>query len=523
MRFLERPAGVINTKLSIVLLSLSLLLPALINGNGFVFFDTPAYVRGADAAIAQATGHTTPWSDRVSAVLARKPAAAGPSAATPTAAPAPAASPARPGKPAGSGDKVILSGRSVYYGFLLYLSLLANSLWPLVIVQAIVAATAIVLTLRRFAGPAGLPTITLAAAAVICVLTPVGFFVAFGMPDLFAPLAILAVANLALFWRDDRWTARLFWAALLTGGMLFHSATLLITIALLALLALWKLVLRRAPRIVLAPVAVAIVLAMAGEMAFGLGVGAITGNKPIRPPFLSARLIEDGPGARYLRTHCAPGSDLLLCRFKDRPVQPSDRFLWSKDAGTGGFMTLNRADKTVMSKQDAGFAIAVAKAYPGEVLMDSVTSFARQTVTFGLNDFSLKAWASAGLGQNLPKPVLAWVAATPGFRGQMPTTPVIVTSSILCLVSLGGVIWLLATARGTAGRTVVAMTAILLVGVAVNAAVCGILSGPHGRYQARVLFLVPLAALVLAEPVLRARRRGDATPAATADRQTARA
>ena len=35
------------------------------------------------------------------------------------------------------------------------------------------------------------------------------------------------------------------------------------------------------------------------------------------------------------------------------------------------------------------------------------------------------------------------------------------------------------------------------IGILVNAAVCGILSGPHDRYSARVAWLLPFAALLI--------------------------
>jgi len=41
-----------------------------------------------------------------------------------------------------------------------------------------------------------------------------------------------------------------------------------------------------------------------------------------------------------------------------------------------------------------------------------------------------------------------------------------------------------------------------VIGILVNAAVCGILSGPHDRYAARVAWLLPFAALLIAESLL---------------------
>ena len=37
----------------------------------------------------------------------------------------------------------------------------------------------------------------------------------------------------------------------------------------------------------------------------------------------------------------------------------------------------------------------------------------------------------------------------------------------------------------------------MVLAVALNAAVCGVLSGPFARYEARLLWLVPAAALLL--------------------------
>ena len=54
--------------------------------------------------------------------------------------------------------------------------------------------------------------------------------------------------------------------------------------------------------------------------------------------------------------------------------------------------------------------------------------------------------------------------------------------------------------RGKASAPAVVL---LVLAVAINAAVCGMLSGPFDRYEARLLWLVPCAAMLLHE----ARRR----------------
>jgi len=54
----------------------------------------------------------------------------------------------------------------------------------------------------------------------------------------------------------------------------------------------------------------------------------------------------------------------------------------------------------------------------------------------------------------------------------------------------------------------VRMAGFTLLGVALNAVVGGCLSEPHNRYQARVIWLVPLIALVVALQWRRLQRPG---------------
>jgi hypothetical protein len=54
-----------------------------------------------------------------------------------------------------------------------------------------------------------------------------------------------------------------------------------------------------------------------------------------------------------------------------------------------------------------------------------------------------------------------------------------------------------------------------VIGIFVNAAVCGILSGPHDRYAARVSWLLPFAALLVAEALLSKARKSSVETAQT--------
>jgi hypothetical protein len=65
------------------------------------------------------------------------------------------------------------------------------------------------------------------------------------------------------------------------------------------------------------------------------------------------------------------------------------------------------------------------------------------------------------------------------------------------------------------GSPIVPIIIWTVTGILVNAAVCGILSGPHDRYAARVAWLLPFSALLIAEALLSKARRSNVGTAQT--------
>ena len=98
----------------VLIASLSLLWPAMVNGGPFWHPDTTNYIRAADGATAFAFGVRTEWSDRLA-----NPAPAATSETSPLIEQATSSVqsvvPTRP----------VLLGRSVFYGFMIYLPMLA--------------------------------------------------------------------------------------------------------------------------------------------------------------------------------------------------------------------------------------------------------------------------------------------------------------------------------------------------------------------------------------------------------------
>jgi len=479
----------------LLLLGGVLLWPALYNGQPLFFDDTPTYLRAVDAGVYRLTGQRTVWTraERPAAAPAAAPAESAAAGAA-TATPAPAA--ADP-----TGGRTPLAGRSAYYGALLYLGERTGGFWLTLALQAAALLLALGLTLRHWGG---FTWTRLALLAVgLALLTPAAFYAGYLMPDLFAGVTVLAVASLAVFGRRMGGGERLAWLALLVAALLFHSSHLLLTASLLGLavpLWLWR---RRLSGQGIALAGLALALGLAGESAFNLAVERLAGVKPVRPPFLMARLIADGPGYEYMKQHC-PAAGFTVCDYMDRlPTLNSDVFLWSEDPRLGVFMAESGAVKRRLSGEQLRFALAVIADDPLAWLRSAARNAWQQLSWFGVPEFNYNELQKANFRQRIPQPHLAVLLASRAGQGTMPVAimgRVIYAATLASLLAVA--VWGWRHRRDGLDTPAAAFVALVLAGLLANALICGLLSTPHDRYQARVIWLLPLLAGLLA---LRAR------------------
>ena len=155
------------------------------------------------------------------------------------------AAPASPGPRQADND--VSAGRSIYYGAVLYAGSLVGGLWVPVLFQLVCAATAVWLTLDAVFGPGERRSFPV-VLGLLGLMTPLSFYIAYLMPDVFAGIAILAVANLIAFDREMRPGIRLVWFLLLAAAIVFHTSHLAIALVLLVpVAALAVLLTRRLP------------------------------------------------------------------------------------------------------------------------------------------------------------------------------------------------------------------------------------------------------------------------------------
>lgn len=484
---------------SIALATLLLAWPSAVNRGPFFIADTTAYIRSADAALASVLPYSSTWSDKLALYKQPDRGSEAPEAR--------AVSPESSGVTAPAHPPLI--GRSIYYGAFIYVPVLTLGEHAGVLVQAALSAIVVWLALVPIGLARGRDRLAayFGTVALLALATGLPFVATMLVPDYLTGLSCAALVLLLCFWNDYSRREIVVLAGIIGLAALSHASNLPLLLALSLLGLAIRIKVPLSARAALIGIG-AVALGLAGDALFVSAVSQKTGMTPIRPPFLTARLIDDGPGYQLLQTHCA-SERFEVCRYVARTPNDSDAFLWSTNED-GVFSAADFASQHALSKQDMRFAIATAREYPLATIASTGKSFVRQ---LGLLD--LRRWRGAA-GKpvhdlaNLPEQVAARMARTLSVRGAMPVEPFQTAIPMVVLASLLAAIWCMAHARRHGDERIrrfgIAI-ALILVAILANAAITGGLSKPDARYNLRAIWLLPLFASMFLAAIFARRYR----------------
>ena len=475
--------------LDLVLAALLLLAPVLVNGRPSAFPDT-AFYYSEGRYVAQLAGVATAWDQRD---IRTDPTALQPLGAHQTLAGA-----------------QIGGARSPLYGVMVYASRGPGGLWALAAVQALLAAWVLRTALRAILGAARTRTL-LGVTAALAVGSSLPFFVGLAMPDLFAGLAIAGFCVIAVYGealsRAERW-------GLPAATALFaatHLSQALILIGLVVVAScLWRM---RAGRLLagrnlaLAILITASGLALSGAAAWAVGhsLGAPNGQ----PPFITARLLADGPGRSYLRAACAARpAAYALCRYQGLPLNDADRILWETDPKRGVFTAADPATRTRLQQEQARFALGAAAYAPGPVLAAAGRNFLAQLALVRVEeplrnpgDFLHHATLAATAIPSLIPDMAPCRVRPDACASRLSFGALAAWHQAIIILSLGFLAWRLSrpdVGGDPRAERFIGFVGLIGAGLLLNAALCGVLSGPYARYEARVIWLAPMCALLAA-------------------------
>ena len=402
-----------------------------------------------------------------------------------------------------------MAARSVAYALAVYPAHQFGTLWLLAAVQSALAAWLIWLLWRVSvpdAGWHGYLGVMLALAAT----TTLPFFTGFAMPDIFAALAVI-MATLLLTSADRLGRNTRAAVALVLGyAYAVHTTHVLVGALMLALawpLLRWQGIAKPVAVARMAVVGLALLLGVLVNSGYGGWVQYSSGEPLRRPPFLIARLLADGPGRDYLRSACAHATPYTLCHFKNWALDNSDDILW-EEPPKGIFNTSSYKVRMALEDEEMRFVIGTLRYdFPG-VLRAALLNWQRQAVRIAVTEpvqdpvyyLTDTYWRDT----NLPELIQAMGGCGRDGHGCKPwMTPKLLKVwhggvVIAALLVLAGVSAM--RKRGTAvarDRRLPVIVVLVIAAVVANAAVCGILSGPFARYQSRLVWLVPLLALLV--------------------------
>ena len=376
--------------------------------------------------------------------------------------------------------------RSVYYGALSALPGPFARPWNGVLVQGYLAALTVALAWRAYSGSVG-PSYW-AVMAVLGLFSTLGIFAGTAMPDVWAGLAILAVA--LLVGAPDRLAKvdrLVLWGIVLFAAMV-HSSHLALIAVLGVLVAL-----ARVARVTAVPWSTpfglaAVVVAAAGLGAFSLAaIERVAGNSPLGRPFLTAHLVDGGPGMAFIRAAC-PEAGFAVCERADELPVEWRRVLFRFEQA--------QAYKRRLVEEDLAFARATLAHDPAGVLALAARDAARQTVRVGLVSTPIRAGIpeSAALERSDSR-LVQRIRDGRLFHASWLYPAVAATSSGLAVAAIAVLaVMALRRDRPAAGPPWRRLLAVTATGLLLNAAICGILASPYDRFQARVIWLVPLLA-----------------------------
>ncbi|MEY9228875.1 hypothetical protein ABIF65_004487 [Bradyrhizobium japonicum] len=394
----------------------------------------------------------------------------------------------------------LVPSRSTVFG--LYLHYGENfGFWINLAVQSLATLWLLQLTLRVL----GLmQTFRFIAISLVLILsTALPWLASMLLTDIFAGLSILSLFLLVVGASRTSGLEKISLFAFTAFAAATHSATLGVLFGLCA--AGWMVRPFLGARLPLAGLAQASLTIVAGGLMLVSANHALSGKWGWTPGGYGVafgRMMQDGIVARFLSDHC-PREHYRLCPYRDQLPATADEFLWGKSM----FNTLGRFEGM---NDEMGYIVVHSLAdYPAWQAGAALRAMGQQLLHVATGE-GTSVWIGHTYGiieRYIPAQVAPMRAARQQNHGldfdhvNWLHVPVAL-ASMLALVGL--LAHALASRRLDDLTLLAATVALALLG---NAFICGVISGPHDRYGARMVWVATFVVLMAL-----ARRFGDDQP-----------
>jgi hypothetical protein len=385
----------------------------------------------------------------------------------------------------------LVPSRSTVFG--LYLHFGEDSgFWLNLGIQALATLWILQLTLRVFGMTR--PRRLVALSVVLILTTALPWLASMLLTDIFAGLSVLSLFLLVLHGDKVSRTEKCLLFAFTAFAAATHSATLAVLLGLCGVGWIARAVLgRRIPVAGLSQGTLTIVVGAAMLLAANFALSGQLAWTPGGYGVAFGRMMQDGIVARYLRAHC-PQEQLKLCPYRDELPATADEFLWGNSIFNklGRFQGLDDEMGLIVRRSLVEYPLAQAEA--------AAVAIARQMVSVGTGE-GTNGWIphTYGIIERYMPSQLAKMRAAHQQHWDIDFgainrihIPVALASLLAVFAIFGHAIW----RRQLDDLALLAATvSFAMLG---NAVVCSLISGPHDRYGARLVWIATLVALIAA-------------------------
>ena len=338
--------------------------------------------------------------------------------------------------------------------------------------------------------------------------TSLPFYIAYVMPDIFAPVMIILIAGVVAMGRDMRVSELIASFALAAFAVVLHPSHLGIAGLMLPVVILAALLRVGHGRWLAVGFAACLVVVAIGERkAYEFAAVTVTSKDVIYAPYITARLIVDGPGLAYLDEHCPRPdfrADLATCALREALTWSDDPYrltathiIFERSARLGSFLLMPAADQKAVAGEQREFFFRVLADRPfstvyalmenaGVQLMMNSVGMTVPNASVIRNTKTLSGLPEAQLGvlDGVLHRDQRWLGLADTIHSAIYLVSFVIVAGLL--------IW-----PGRIAPSLKVFVLFLLIGIALNALVCGGVSQPADRYGARVMWLVPFSAAFL--------------------------
>lgn len=406
-------------------------------------------------------------------------------------------------------EKIFIAERSPVYSLFLRYAGGPASLWYVALAQCAIVSFAFVEFVRALK-----PHLSLRVLLLIALLLTLGtglpWYAAQIEPDCFVAVVPIAIYLLAFHARMLGPVRGALMALCLTAATAMHSSHLGLAAGLVIVLAAMRIAARRfdvaKPKLLLSFVgtvaAIGIVFAcnyVLTRQVFFSRAGMI---------FLEARMMQDGLIKPVLDADC-PAAGYKLCKYKDALPSRADAYLWEEKISPffrlGGFRKME-AESAVLAKESlTRYPLSNA----GWAAVDTVLQFFAYATGDGIVP---QEWVlEPEFRRTIPKQMSDYNTAYQQ-KGYLWFLPLNLIHVPVALASVVALFWLLRRSLRARDWRAATLPAFVLVALLGNAFICGIFSGPHFRYQSRIMWFPALVVILIGAaeiPALRRRLESD--------------